>query len=207
MDQAKKAEQKAEQRSLDLSKEKEAFLRSKERLLAEAEADVEAWREKTLKASRREIDNLRQSWMDRLNRDKEIFFETLKRRIAEQVIHVSDKVLRDLANQDLDNQIVEVFLEKVEEKREEFLQKSMARPVVVESGLAIDDNQVRRIKEHFDQWFPSAAAFRFEVEGALGLGIQIIAGDRKVAWHLSEYLEDLEKEIMADLFAGSRVEQ
>ena len=39
------------------------------------------------------------------------------------------------------------------------------------------------------------------------MGIQFIAGDRKVAWNLAEYLEDLEKQIMTGLFTDIRVKE
>ena len=71
----------------------------------------------TLKASKEEIEALRKSWMDRLNAERQTFLATLKRRIVEQVIDISDKVLKDLANENLDQQIIQVFLEKVSEKK------------------------------------------------------------------------------------------
>jgi F-type H+-transporting ATPase subunit b len=42
-------------------------------------------------------------------------------------------------------------------------------------------------------------------EPEMGLGIQLVAGDRKTAWHLTDYLRDLEKEIMENLFKDARV--
>lgn len=207
MDRAKNAEQEANQRSLELESERQALLSSKERLLAEARAEVDKWREKTLKTAQEEVETLRRSWMDRLTRDREAFLNTLKRRIAEQVMRIGDKVLKDLANQGLDHQIIEVFLEKVSTKKDEFLQEALNRPVSVQSGLPLSDDQVRGIREHLDQWFPSASTIQFEVAPQLGMGIQVIAGDRKVAWNLAEYLDDLEKEIMAGLFTDTRGKQ
>ena len=87
LDRAKNAEKEASQRSLELEKEKEALMHSKERLLAEAKAEVDAWRERKLKASKEEIEALRKSWLDRLNDDRQTFLNALKRRIAEQIIH------------------------------------------------------------------------------------------------------------------------
>ena len=89
LDKAKNAEKEATQRSQELEREKQSLVSSKERLLAEAKAEVDAWRDSTLKASKKEIEALRQSWMDRLNADRQAFLNALKRRIAEQIIGIS----------------------------------------------------------------------------------------------------------------------
>jgi len=36
------------------------------------------------------------------------------------------------------------------------------------------------------------------------LGIQLVVGDRTAAWHLADYLRDLETEIMDKLFQNAR---
>ena len=200
LDRAKNAEKEALQRSVDLEKEKQSLMHSKERLLSEAQAEVNAWRENTLKASKEEIEALRKSWMDRLNADQQEFLNALKRRIVEQIIRISDKVLKDLANERLDEQIIKVFLKKVSEKKNEFTQEDLNQVVTVQSGVPIKEDQVQGIRDHFSQWFPTTSPIQFAVLPDLGMGIQIIAGDRKVAWNLAEYLEDLEKEIMVGLF-------
>jgi F-type H+-transporting ATPase subunit b len=169
-------------------------------LLEEAKAEVDAWRENTLKASKEEIEALRKSWMDRLNSDQQAFFNTLKRRIAEQIIRISEKVLKDLADENLDKQIIKVFLEKVSQKKNEFSQEDLKKTVSVQSGLPLSEDQVRSIREYFSQWFTTTSPIQFHVRPDLGMGIEVIAGDRKVAWNLAEYLENLEKEIMAGLF-------
>ena len=48
-------------------------------------------------------------------------------------------------------------------------------------------------------------AYKSSRRPELGFGIQVVAGDRKVAWHLADYLQDLEKEIMENLFQNTLV--
>ena len=72
-DRAKNAKKEAERMSSELEREKQALISSKEKLLAEAKAEVDSWRETKLKASKEEIEALRKSWMDRLNDDRKTF--------------------------------------------------------------------------------------------------------------------------------------
>jgi len=206
-DRAKNAEKEAERMSSELERERQALISSKESLLAEAKAEVDSWRENKLEASKEEIEALRKSWMDRLNDDRQTFLNALKRRIAEQIIVISDKVLKDLANENLEQQIIKVFLEKVSEKKEEFIEKDLDRTVSIQSGLPLSEDQVQGIRERIGQLFSLTSPIQFDISPDLGMGIQIIAGDLKVAWNLVEYLEDLEKQIMAGLFTDIRVEE
>ena len=206
-DRAKNAEKEAERMSSELERERQALISSKERLLAEAKAEVDAWRENRLEASKEEIEALRKSWMDRLNDDRQTFLNALKRRIAEQIIGISDKVLKDLADENLEQQIIKVFLEKVSEKKEEFIEKDLDRTVSIQSGLPLKEDQVQSIRERIGQLFSLTSPIQFDISPDLGMGIQIIAGDLKVAWNLVEYLEDLEKQIMDGLFTDIRVKE
>jgi F-type H+-transporting ATPase subunit b len=206
-DRAKNAEKEAERVSSELERERQALISSKERLLAEAKAEVDAWRENRLEASKEEIEALRKSWMDRLNDDRQTFLNALKRRIAEQIIGISDKVLKDLADENLEQQIIKVFLEKVSEKKEEFIEKDLDRTVSIQSGLPLKEDQVQSIRERIGQLFSLTSPIQFDISPDLGMGIQIIAGDLKVAWNLVEYLEDLEKQIMDGLFTDIRVKE
>ena len=206
-DRAKNAEKEAKRMSLELERERQALISSKERLLAEAKAEVDAWRESKLKASKEEIEALRKSWMDRLNDDRQTFLNALKRRIAEQIIFISDKVLKDLANENLEQQIIKVFLEKVSEKKDEFIEKDFNRTVSIQSGLPLSEDQVQGIRERIGQLFSLTSPIQFDISPDLGMGIQVIAGDLKVAWNLAEYLEDLERQIMTGLFTDIRVKE
>ena len=206
-DRAKNAEKEAERMSLELERERQALISSKERLFAEAKAEVDTWRESKLKASKEEIEALRKSWMDRLNDDRQTFLNALKRRIAEQIIVISDKVLKDLANENLEQQIIKVFLEKVSEKKDEFIEKDFNRTVSIQSGLPLSEDQVQGIRERIGQLFSLTSPIQFDISPDLGMGIQFIAGDRKVAWNLAGYLEDLERQIMAGLFTDIRVKE
>jgi len=206
-DRAKNAEKEAERMSSELERERQALISSKERLLAEAMAEVDSWRENKLEASKEEIEALRKSWMDRLNDDRQTFLNALKRRIAEQIIGISDKVLKDLANENLEQQIIKVFLEKVSEKKDEFIEKDLDRTISIQSGLPISEDQIQDIRERIGQLFSLTSPIQFDISPDLGMGIQIIAGDLKVAWNLVEYLEDLEKQIMTGLFTDIREEE
>jgi F-type H+-transporting ATPase subunit b len=64
------------------------------------------------------------------------------------------------------------------------------------SGFELGEADKARVRDMFARWFPSAGSIGFEISRDLGMGIEALAGDRKVAWNLDKYLKDLEKEIL-----------
>ncbi|MFC1823502.1 F0F1 ATP synthase subunit B [Thermodesulfobacteriota bacterium] len=200
MERAEKAEKEARLHSAELAKEKQDFAAAKERLLAEARQEIETWRESTLGSAREEIERMRQTWVDALNQEKQVFLNTLKTRIVDQVVLISRKALQDLANGKLEKQVIKVFIQHMENEENRSQLKDLSVAISVKSGFQLDDEDSGRLREQLAQWFPQSKTLEFELAEELGIGIQVLAGDRKVEWNLSNYLDDLEQEILTGLF-------
>ena len=205
LNRAEQAEYTAKDRARELEAEKAAFAQAREALMAEARDQVAQWREDTVKEARDEVGALRGAWMSNITRDRQAFLDGLKQRMVEQVVHIGGKVIRDLADQGLNRQVLRVFLEKVADEKDELSRNAMKRGIVVQSGIPLEDDDVQTVRERLSQWFPGVNRIQFESAPELGLGIQLVVGDRKTAWHLTDYLRDLEKEIMGNLFKNTLV--
>ena len=117
MDQAKAAEKEARKRSKELARERQALIDAKTRLLAEAREDARGWRQNAIEEMKREVDGLRRSWEDRLRQDREVFLNHLKVQVAGQVMRISGKVLSDLADERLENRLVEVLADRLSREK------------------------------------------------------------------------------------------
>ena len=206
MERAEKAEEEANRRSQELLSQQQALEETRSGFLAEVKQEVEAWRDRTVKEARLEIDRLRRSWIDRLNRDKAVFLDRLRAQVANHILRIGEKVLHELANRNLEEQIIAVFLERVAGEKNQFEREDLAGRVLVQSGFELGEEASGRIHGQLSDWFPHAGPIQFEVTDNLGMGIQVGIGDRKVAWNLCDYLEGLEKEILSDLHAAGQEE-
>jgi F-type H+-transporting ATPase subunit b len=204
MEQAAKAEEQAKLRSDELARDKQALTDAREGLMAKAKEEVREWRERAMDDVRNELEKLRHTWMDGLNRDKEIFLVKLKRHVASQVVLIGEKVLRDLAGEGLEKQIISVFLRNLSQEDERLKFKSVSTDVHVQSGFELNDELSDELRRQLAKSFSQARSFQFEVANDLGIGIQVKANNLKVAWNLTKYLEDLEKEILVELFEHGR---
>jgi F-type H+-transporting ATPase subunit b len=205
LNRAEQAEKQAQTRVLALEKEKSTLENARERLMSEAQDQVSRWREQTLAAIREEVETLRQTFMANMTRDRQAFLEKLKRHLVHQVMRIGEKVLRDLADQRLNRQVLRIFLERLASRKEALNHQAPKREILVQSGIPLDEDDTRALRAQLGQWFPDSSGIRFESSPDLGLGIQLVVGDRKAAWHLADYLGDLETEIMENLFNDPRV--
>ncbi|GAB6909004.1 ATP synthase subunit b [Desulfosarcina cetonica] len=202
---AEQAEQQAQASSLALEREKTAFAEARENLMADAREEVDQWREAAMERTREEVASLRQAWMTSISRERQAFLDRLKRQVARQVVRIGEKTLRDLSDQGLNRQVLRVFMEKVSDQKDALNHPAANQEIVVQSGIPLDDEDDRMLRERLSTWFPTAAPIRLEAHPQLGLGIQLVVGDRTAAWNLLDYLQDLEAEIMESLFDHVRV--
>lgn len=201
---SEKAQQEARQRADDLAEQQQAFLNDKAKLLAEARTQIEQWREEKIERLRREIDALRRSWLEQVDHDRQAFLLKLKSDAVRHVMRMGDKVIRDLADQQMEAHIISVFMEKTGAENKAFRSDTYAGSVRLISGFELSDDVQARVRDTCTQWFPSAQPVEFEVSGELGMGVEVLAGDRKVAWNLEKYLQELEKEMLRVLPSTTR---
>lgn len=208
VNEAKAARREAEDKEKRLSQERAELQAERERLMEQAKADVRAWREEATERARREVDENRSSWLEGLRREQERTGDMLKRRIAAQVLAVSRAVLADLADESLDAKVAERFVEQLKRQKNEggpgFGHSGEVR---LQSGHELPDDVRERLREEVSRLFPEADKVTVGSNGDLGLGLSLVAGDRKWDLNLSSYLQGLEQDILIGLQPGRRDER
>ena len=179
--QAQIAERKSKERSAELAVQLQTLIDTKEKFRADAISEIEKWREKKMNDLKVEINDLRQSWIDKLDHDQKAFLLKLKKDTIRHIVKMGDKVLRDLADRNLQNLILKVFFGKMESEMEVFQNRHYAGLVRVISGFELSEKEMEEFRSKLHQWFPSLKKVRFEISGRLGMGIEVLAGDKKAA--------------------------
>jgi F-type H+-transporting ATPase subunit b len=114
-DAAVAAEDGANRRELEYTEKIEDLANSREELVAENAREVESWRIDHLRRAREEVEDARQEWNRTLIRDKQTLIRELEQDVARHTTSVSRHVLRQLADADLQDRIVAVFLRRLGE--------------------------------------------------------------------------------------------
>ena len=111
------------------------------------------------------------------------------------------KALGDLASATLEERLVEVLVRRVREldaaARQDIIQALQAAPgrVLIRSAFALTAEQRAALATALAAILPAPFEPAFETRPELVCGIEMIAGGRKVAWSIADYLASMERDV------------
>jgi len=202
------------QQSADAYDEKNRELKDKaEELMNQAQKASEHEKEQLMDKVREEVDQVRRRWYETLSREKKAFLEDLRRRAGTYIYDTIRHVLTDMANEDLEERMVQVFTERIREMSQEQQDKlkdslkAGGSIIVVRSAFALIPNQKKRIEEAIRPYVAPKVPIRYEVSGAIGAGIEMMAHGYKVSWSIEDYLASLEEMFVRALKEEIRLDE
>ncbi|HSM25603.1 MAG TPA: hypothetical protein VK856_12125 [Anaerolineaceae bacterium] len=167
-------------------------------LLRDAKLEVENSRKQMMKKVREEIDEHQSHWEQAIDREKQEFLDSLRKKISLQTYIAVKKVLNDLADVELEAHIIKVFIERLEKLEDhqitdyrDAIEKS-DEPVVLRSAFELPTQTQKKIQSLVEKQFLNGKPVNFEIDPDLVCGIELKAAGYKLVWSLSEYLERLE---------------
>ncbi len=192
-------------------------------LMSEATAAATERRKTMVAEARQEVEVMQDRWYAAVEHEKDVFLYNIRTRLGEQVFHVAQTALADLADVKLEEALVNIFLDKLGEQ--DFGESAGAEPeaetppaVIVRSAFELAPATQQRIAQALqahvtedidshDGREPSIAsahgalALNVEFEQAPDLicGIETQLENRRIAWNLRDYLDDFEAELAAAL--------
>ncbi|MHB1391153.1 MAG: F0F1 ATP synthase subunit B family protein [Thermoleophilia bacterium] len=190
-------------------------------MLSHAQEEAGAWRQDIMQKARDEATGSKAAWAAALEREKETFLTDLKRRAGEEVYSLARQVLRDLANMDLEQHIIDVFIQRLDAvsgddwERIALAAADVSAGAVVCTAFAIDGDTRSRIRVAIERQLKQHAAggegepvlrnfnINFEESPDLICGIELRAGGRRAAWSMQNYLESLQEQLSL-AFTGRR---
>lgn len=193
---ARQKRQEADQRATEMKEKQDELERESAAMLDKARSKADERREQWLEEARNEVEKRSREWMEALERERAGMSERLRKRMAEQVVHLAEKVLRDLAGEDLEARALNAFAERLARTD---LEAPLRGQVEVRTGFPLSDETVRRFEEQMKAQFPEYSGLETDRDDSLGFGIVMMANDAKWEWNLASYLDDVEEAVFADL--------
>ena len=170
-----------------------------EQMFNEATVAAEAKRKELMEKVREDVDQIKERWQDMLIREQEAFFHDLRQRASKQIYATARRALADLADADLEQRIVDVFIRRIREldkvKSEEIRKaiRSGGNRVVVQSAFGVSEEKGRQIEDALKKQITNGFTIRYMMEPEIISGIELRVNGHKIAWSLSDYLETLEE--------------
>jgi len=199
LEEAGSKKEQAEQEAESYQNKNAEIERKRKEMLDQARQDAEEERKSLIKQGRQEIEETRQRWRESVEKEKGAFLRDLRQLAATQVYAISRQALQELADAELEQQVVEVFLSKMQEMPDE-KKHTMAEAIqnegdtaTVRSGFELSSKLRRKITEGVRNSLTEHAEISYETAPDMIMGIELKSGGEKVAWSLQSYLNGLEQ--------------
>lgn len=183
----------------------------KEAWLAFAKQQVEHKRQLMLQQTTQEVEKVRSQWYEALAREKQAFLQELRQRAGKQLEMTARRVLGDLANSTLEEQIVDNFIERLYHLDNAQLQalqsSSSANPsqeLVIRSTFPILPAKSEQLIKAIQEQIAKDVKVKFEQGEKPICGIELHRHGYKLAWNLEYYLTQLEAEMEQVLANGTK---
>ncbi|NDV27628.1 ATPase [Desulfovibrio sp. JC010] len=193
----REARDKAEIINVELRRKREELENRESEVMAEIHAEAERWRNQAMESARGEIETMRREWLAALEREKESVALNLRKKLTHEVSATAARIVQDLSGSDLEQLILSGFMQRIDaEARDVDCGNS---EILIRTGFEHTDLQEQKLKQLLEELFPVQNERIFSNDPRLGLGIELIAGDRKWEWNLSSYVTELESKILTEI--------
>lgn len=187
--------------------EKQLFIRKNEEFdrthaaqLEEAKKQVEAQKIRLYEEAREETNALRIKLEESLRQQEEDLKETLKRKTKEEVFAIASKALSDLAEEELEEQIITVFIKKMTKLPDvdkiKFIKALQETDGIIRVRTAFDlsGNLKKKLERVLQKMAPVHIQFHYERDSDVVSGIVVETSNFQLAWNIESYLESLKME-------------
>lgn len=156
-----------------------------EHLMAEAKKDVE---EQKIK------------WFSNLKNEKDDVFRDLSQKLKTELFSVMRKAMTDLADIDIQEPLVDVFLQRLktipQKEKDDLAAVLLVSPTLqIRSAFEIPEKLRIKIKTVLQEAFNKEFNIDFVVLPDLIGGIELLASAQKISWNIADYFVTLERQI------------
>lgn len=177
---------------------------TRDKWLNEAKEEAETRRKELTKKARQEVNEAKERWYAALEQEKEAFLQALRQRVGRESYAILQRALADLADEELDKQIIAVFERRLNELDEEARREigdalaEESEEIVIHSAHDLPEEMRQRLVEaaaslHTDS--NNQLPINFQTNPDLIGGLEMRAAGYKIAWSLADYLESLEESV------------
>lgn len=195
----------AEEQMQEYEQKEQELTEQRDQLVDEAAEEAEARRKELLEEAREDIDHARRRWHEALEREKQDFLDQVRDRAGEQVLQVTRRVLTDLADADLQDKIIPVFISRLAEASEEdraALDQAYSpenNRLRVSSAFELSQDDRRRLTEAVHDHLYADAELTFDTDKQLLGGLELRTDGAKLSWSIRGYLDELYEQLQQAL--------
>lgn len=197
LNEAETREREADDKARQFEEKSAALEKDRENILSEARENADQQRKQLLDEARAGVDEQRRQWQQQLEQEQQEFAEDLQRRTNDAVQHIARRALHDLADTELEERIVNAFIERLKSADDE-LRKALGRgesPVQIRTGFDLPSAVRGRLTRAVHEHVVADVELDYDHSEDLLCGIELRRGDHRLGWNLADYLDELAERV------------
>lgn len=201
LEEAEEKRQQAEREVAAYQQQRAEIDAERDQVLAEARQEAEQRRSQLLHDAHAEVEWRREQWQQAIRQEKDRFLRDLQQRAETQIIAAMRQALRELADVELERQMIRVLTGRLNENAEKIssIITGEKGDIVIYSTFELSDKQRKQITDVLNEQVTQRADLHFALDPGLVCGIALQAGDYRVGWNMKQYLDGLERHLRATL--------
>lgn len=199
-EEAENEKNQAAERAKEYEQKQSELENQRKELLAEAKAQADTRREELIDKARTEVDELRSQWHKALEQDQQAFMDDLRQAAAQEISKTMRRVLQDLADVDLQTQMVRLFVARLDDSPEQNdrvreLAGAVDGSLTVRTSFDLSRQQENDIREAVHRSVEKKVNIEYTTSSDLLCGIELRANGQKMAWSVQDYLDALDQAV------------
>lgn len=199
LSEAKAKMERAEEQQRRFATENQALSEQRAGLVQKAQEEAKMEGRRLLEEARAEAEGLIARRLKSLAEQEEALSHSLFSRAQAEGFEVARQILRDLGDVELEDRLVDVFVQKLTHLEDSVLQtvrdsSGDDRPPVVRSAFELGADQRRKLEQAVSSVLGAERRPRFESAAELMTGLELVTDGYKLSWNTSEALGKLELE-------------
>lgn len=179
----------------------------REQLMENAKRDAETQRTQLLDALRDEIAAIRNRWHEEVERERQAFLAQTRRMVGEQVCQVARQAFGDLADAELESQMLNVFLRKMagvpSQDKARLAETATEKGLTVQTRFPLSPVMQEQLTTLIHDQIGAALVVQFEQAPELICGIAVRGPGFKLEWNLASYLAGIDEQLSRQLHVAS----
>ncbi|MBK4731484.1 hypothetical protein JJD41_16665 [Oxynema sp. CENA135] len=186
----------ADREAKSYRQQQEQLEQQRDRWLAEAREEAEKCRKSLVEEARSQVDRMRAQWHSKLRRDRHHFVENLQNQLVEETDSLTRRVLRDLADIDLEEREIAQLIDRLHhlsdrdrEQIREALNSSDA-PILIRTRFALSPETREEFLNVMGRELKiDGVDVNFKTSDRVIGGITLNIGGYQIAWTIESYLQ------------------
>jgi len=198
LEEAESKEKAAQEELQQLQQERKDFALQRDQLFQENREKAENMKSEMVKDARGEVQKAKCQWDEAIEKQKQSFLDDLRTRTGQEIYAIASKVLKDLANENLEHNIINVFITRIDtmnDKKRIEIKNCLSvshEDILIQSAFDISQSIREEISDTIKKNLGYKKDLKFDTTSQLTYGIELKVNGHKLGWSLENYLDNLQ---------------